>query len=45
MPLTAMVKSIFFNQKEKRKAKHTFLTKKEKKDKKSMLPLLSILLA
>ena len=34
MPLTAMVKSILFNQKEKRKEKHTFLTKKEKKKRK-----------
>ena len=34
MPLTAMVKSILFNQKEKRKEKHTFLTKNEKRKKK-----------
>ena len=30
MPLTAMAKSILFNEKEKRRVKHTFLTKKEK---------------
>ena len=34
MPLTAMVKRILFNQKEKRKEKHTFLTPKKKKKRK-----------